>query len=125
MGSLRESILILLILKREQVEFARLRVLAQSVINKDKGPESFDEFRRMAFPWVETQKNRDRAHHIQILQDEVKRGALGIKPLWENNKQVRSRMKTKVVDMAAQPESRRSTPEERKIYSKMGSVVPR
>lgn len=118
----------LLILKKEQIEFARLRVLAQSIINKEKGPEVYDEFRKAAFPWVETQKNRDKNATIKVLMEEVKRGALGIVPLWENNRQVRSRMKTKIVDASTlQPEQarRRSTSEEKKIYEKMGSLVPR
>jgi|HubBroStandDraft_1064217.scaffolds.fasta_scaffold140584_2 hypothetical protein len=117
----------LLILKKEQIEFARLRVLAQSIINREKGPEVYDEFRKAAFPWVETQKNRDRQAHIKILQDEIKRGVLGIQPLWENNKQIRSRLKTKVVDASTVPDAarRRSTNEERKIYEKMGALVPR
>ncbi len=118
----------LLILKKEQVEFARLRVLAQSIVNKDKGPEAYDEFRKMAFPWVETQRNRDRAEHIKLLKEEIKRGVLGITPLWENNRKIRSRLKTKIVDasQATTTDGReRSTAEERRIYSRMGSVVPR
>jgi hypothetical protein len=117
----------LLILKREQVEFARLRVLAQAMINKDKGPEAFDEFRKMAFPWVETQRGRDREQHIKILQAEVKRGVLGIQPLWENTKQVRSRLRTKVVEASNDnaPRATRSTPAEKRIYQKMGALVPR
>lgn len=117
----------LLILKKEQVEFARLRVLTQSFINKEKGPEVFDEFRKMAFPWVETQRGRDRQEHIKLLQEEVKRGVLGIQPLWENNKQVRSRLRTRVIETTKDVPTNirtKSTPAERRIYQKMGSVIP-
>ena len=117
----------LLILKKEQIEYERLRVLAQAMVNKEKGPEVFEEFKKKAFPWIETQKNRDRQSHIKILEEEIKRGVLGVRPLWENNRQIRSRLKTKVIDASEQQEQarRRSTADERKIYSKMGSLVPR
>jgi hypothetical protein len=114
----------LLILKKEQIESHRLRALAQAIINKEKGPEAFDEFRASAFPWVKTQQKRDQAEHIKLLEAEVKRGVLGITPLVDNTKQVRSRLKTKVV--SSQPEAlRRSSKEMKSIYSKMGGVVPR
>jgi hypothetical protein len=118
----------LLILKREQIEMSKLRALAQAMVNKEKGPEAFDEFRKVAFPWVETQQKRDRAQHIKLLQDEIKRGVLGVTPLWEANKQIRSRMKTKVVEatpeMREERATRRSSIEQRKINSKLGSVIP-
>lgn len=123
-GSLRESLLMLLILKKEFVEYSRIRALAQAVINKEKGPEAFDEFRRVAFPWVETQQKRDREQHIKLLQDEVKRGVLNIRPMQDTTKPMRSRLKTKVVE-SANPliSSRRSTPSEKKLYAKIGSIV--
>jgi hypothetical protein len=115
----------LLILKKEQVEFARLRVLTQSLVNKEKGPEAYDEFRKMAFPWVETQKGRDRMAHIKILQEEVKKGVLGIAPLWENNQKIKSKMRTRVVASNDLKRSQKSTEDEKRIYSKMRSIVPR
>lgn len=125
-GSLRESLLMLLILKKEYIEYSRLRALAQAIVNKEKGPEAFDEFRKTAFPWVETQQKRDRESHIKILQDEIKRGVLEIRPMVDPGKAIRSRLKTRVVE--ATPEQvqrlRRSSPEARKVYSKMGSVLP-
>jgi hypothetical protein len=53
----------------------------------------------------------------------VKRGALGIKPLWEATKKVRSRMKTKVIE-SERPLLQRSKEEVDKFYSKLGTVRP-
>ena len=105
----------LYVLKKEQIEHARLRALAQSIVNKEKGGEVFTEYMKVAFPWLETQKKRDHSDHVRILMEEVKRGALGIRPLWEEKKG-RSRLKTKVVE--------RSKTEQNKLYSKLGRIIP-
>lgn len=115
----------LLILKKEQIESHRLRALAQAFVNKEKGPDAFAEFRETAFPWIKTQQKRDQLAHIKLLEEEIRRGVLGVTPMVDNTKQVRSRLKTKVVDASRPEPQRRSSSEMRKLYSKMGSVVPR
>lgn len=113
----------LYVLKKEFIEHARLRALATSIINKDKGPEAFDEYRKEAFPWVETQQKRERDETVNRLQEEVKRGVLGIKPLWEakQTSKVRSRLKTRVVE--AEKPLLENKEKMKNIYSKLGSVV--
>lgn len=112
----------LFVLKKEQVEHARLRALAQAIIAKEKGKEVFDEYMKVAFPWLETQKSRDKEDHVRILMEEVKKGALGIKPLWQDQP-MRSRMKTLVVnkDTPVKPKSRE---EQNELYAKLGKIVP-
>lgn len=111
----------LYVLKKEQVEHARLRALAQAIISKDKGKEVFDDYMKVAFPWLETQKNRDKNDHVQILMNEVKKGGLSIKPLWEEAKG-KSRMKTKVIERP--PSKSRTRTETNELYAKLGKVVP-
>jgi hypothetical protein len=112
----------LYVLKKERIEHARLRALAQAIIAKEKGKEVFDEYMKVAFPWHETQKKRDNAAHIDILRNEVRRGSLSIKPMWEAKDKMRSRLKTKVVERT---EGKTKTTEEmEKLYSKLGRVVP-
>ena len=111
----------LYVLKKEQIEHARLRALAQAIISKDKGKEVFDDYMKVAFPWLETQKKRDHDDHVRILMDEVKKGGLGIKPLWQEQK-IRSRLKTKVVEREApRPKTRAELDQ---LYSKLGKVIP-
>ena len=112
----------LFVLKKEQVEHARLRALAQAIIEKEKGKEVFDEYMKVAFPWLETQKGRDSDAHRRILMEEVKRGGLSIKPLWEDTK-LRNRLKTKVVERTG-PRRQKSPAEMDRLYAKLGKVVP-
>jgi len=113
----------LYVLKREQVEHARLRALAQAIIAKDKGKEVFDEYMKVAFPWLETQKERDKEDHVRILMDEVKKGSLGVRPLWQEQR-MRSRLKTRVVERDDRPRPR-TREELNKLYEGLGGkVVP-
>ena len=66
-GSLRESLLILYVLKKEQIEHARLRTLAQALVDKEKAVEVFQEYQKTAFPWIATQKRRDKEEHVRLL----------------------------------------------------------
>ncbi len=113
----------LYVLKKEQIEHARLRALAQAIISKDKGKEVFDDYMKVAFPWLETQKQRDRSDHVRILLDEVKKGGLSIRPLWQETK-MRSRMRTVVVDRDTKPASAAEKEASNKLYSKLGRIVP-
>jgi hypothetical protein len=112
----------LYVLKKERVEHARLRALAQAIIAKEKGKEVFDEYMKVAFPWHETQKKRDTSEHIRILKAEVEKGNLSIKPLWQGKEKMRSRLKTKVVDRT---EGQAKTPAQMNdLYGKLGKLVP-
>lgn len=113
----------LYVLKKEQVEHARLRALAQAIIAKEKGKEVFDEYMKVAFPWLETQKKRDKSDHVQILLEEVKKGGLSIKPLWQEQK-MRSRLKMQVVERESPAAPKKSREELNELYSKLGKVIP-
>jgi hypothetical protein len=112
----------LYVLKKEQIEHARLRALAQTIIAREKGKEVFEDYMKVAFPWLETQKKRDQNEHMKLLLSEVKKGGMGIRPLWQETK-MRSRMKTKVVERSEAPKPR-SREETNKLYSKLGKVIP-
>ena len=109
-------------LKKEQIEHARLRALAQAIVSKEKGKEVFDDYMKTAFPWLEKQKKQTHGDVIKALNAEVSRGSLGIKPLWQAKTQ--GRHKTRTVEKAAAP----STPESREkrgtFYTKLGKMMP-
>ena len=113
----------LYVLKKEQVEHSRLRALAQAIVAKDKAKEVFDDYMKVAFPWLETQKKRDNEDHVRILMHEVKKGALGIKPLWQETR-MRSRMKMKVVEREEKKPAARTPEEQRALYAKLGKIIP-
>jgi hypothetical protein len=110
------------VLKREHVEHGRLRALATAIINKEKAGEAFDDYMKTAFPWLESQKTRDHQANIKLLQAEIKRnaGGFGIKPLWQAQNKVRSRLKTRVVEGSIP----RPKKEMDALYSKLGKTIP-
>jgi hypothetical protein len=74
---------------------------------------------KVAFPWLETQKQRDKSDHMRLLMDEVKKGGLNIRPLWQEQK-LKSRLKTKVVERS-EP---RTNEQQNRLYAKLGRVIP-
>lgn len=115
----------LYVLKKEGIEHARLRALAQAIIAKDKGKEVFDDYMKVAFPWLDKQKGQEKSGHIQVLMDEVKRGKLGIRPLWENtNSKLKSRLKHKVIEREVPETKPKSRGEMNALYAQLGKVVP-
>ena len=94
-GSLRESALILLLMKLENIEHAKFRAQAQIFMDHEKGVEAFEEYMKIAFPYLESVKKREKADHIRALEDWVKTGPLKITPMLSPKMQ--SRMKHKIV----------------------------
>lgn len=120
-GSIQESVLIVLQLKQEEVNHARMRALSQIMIDKDKGVETFEEYMRAAFPWVESSRKKERADQIRKLQEEVNRGPMSVQPLWQ--KPIRSRLKTRTEDNT--PLTKKQMSEVDATYRKMGKVIPK
>lgn len=116
-GTLRESMLILLMAQLETIEHARFRALAQLIVDSGKGIEAFEEYMKIAFPYLEATKKRDRQKFIDMLQEEVKKGALVVRP--QPQPQARSRLKQRVV--AVDPRARERMD---KVYKKIDEVFP-
>ena len=103
-------------MKLETIDHARLRALAQVVIDKDKGIEAFEEYMKIAFPYLEATKRRDREEHIAILQREVRRGVLKVTPV--ETPEMKSR-----VGAAKSRRQRMATPdEEARFYRRLGRL---
>lgn len=118
-GSLREFVLTLYVLQRDRIEHARFRALAQTLVDKEKGIEAFDEYRNTHFPWLEAAKRRDKEEHVRVLMNEIKRGVIGIKPLMD--KPMKSRLRGARPAPPATPGSSRRGEE---LYRKLGMVIP-
>lgn len=116
-GSLQESVLLLTILKKEEVEAAKTRAIIQTMLKQDAGPEAWQDFFKLAFPWVAVAKKRDEAETIAALLDEVKRGPLAVYA--QQDKTFRSRLKTKVI------ERRETTELASRISSKLPAAIPK
>lgn len=117
-GSLRESALILLLMRLEDIEHAKFRAQAQIFMDEKKGIEAFEEYMKIAFPYLESVKRRDKADHIKALESWVKKGPMKITPLLAPKMQ--SRMKHKVVAADKKWDPKASD----RLYQKLRKTVP-
>lgn len=105
-------------MKLESIEHARFRALAQIVVDQEKGVDAFEEYMKLAFPYLEASQKKDKQHFIDILKRETGKGPLGVRPLQQAKSQ--SRMKKRIVKRDAQ-----INPEKQgKLYDKLGNVIP-
>lgn len=116
-GSLRESALILLLMKLENIEHAKFRAQAQIFMDQEKGVEAFEEYMKIAFPYLESVKQREKADHIMALESWVKKGPMKVTPMLSPKMQ--SRMKHKVI---ASDQKRGKGSD--KLYEKLRNIVP-
>jgi len=121
-GSLRESILLLYVLKKAEIEYTRDLALAQIQLDKDKGLERFNEYRKTMFPWVETAKKRDDEAHRKILDEAVKRGPLVVRPL--HQQKIKSRLVQRVEKHQASKATKEVLQQQNDLYRRLGKTVP-
>lgn len=113
-GSLQEWALTLLLLKHEEIEQARELAFAQLLLDKGKAAEAWSTYQDVARFYVRAAQGKEREETIKKLLQEVGRGALGVRPLWE--KPARSRLQTPVIH---------SPDEAARIYSRLSPKRPR
>lgn len=78
-GSLRESILLMYVMRQQNIAFLSQLALAQVIINKKS--DTFEDLRKEMFPWLETIKEKDKTEHIKKLFSEIKDGPLAVSAL--------------------------------------------
>ena len=69
--------------------------MIQALVNKDEAQKALDDYRDSQMPYLRRIQKTDRQQHIKRLMDEVARGPIGITPVVP--KQVRSKLRTKVI----------------------------
>lgn len=108
----------LLLMKLEAVEHARFRALAQILVDKDKGQEVFDEYMKVAFPYMEASKDRGKKDAHRALEQWVKQGAFGVTPMQQPT--MRSKLKTRMASRSSPP----SRHEINSLYNKLDHTMP-
>jgi hypothetical protein len=88
-------------------------------VNQEKGIEYFKDYKKVAFPWLQTQDDRVKLDRIKQLMEEVKKGGLAIRSM-EGPKPLKSRLKTKI----ERPANDTTPVDPNKLYKKMGMTVP-
>lgn len=108
MGSLREWVIILLLNKLEDIEHARLRAVVQVLLDKDKGVEAFEDYMKIAFPYLEGRKKQQKDDAQKALMSWIKEGPLKVTPLHEE-KRGASKLRKKVAAKMASEEVQHKT----------------
>lgn len=116
-GSLRESALILLLMRLENIEHAKFRAQAQIHLDPEKGVEVFEEYMKVAFPYLESAKKQEKADHIKALEAWTKQGPMVVTPML--SPKLQSRMKHRIIDRDVKPNPERAD----RLYKKMGSTI--
>ncbi len=112
-GSLRELVLRLLIMMKEEAEFLKWRALAVLLIDHSKGAEAFDAYTKAAFPYIEQEKSREKEDLLAMLRREVSRGPLTVKKV--EKPKARSRLQASYDRNAARSD---------KVLSRIGATIP-
>lgn len=106
-------------MRLEEIEHARFRALSQLIVDQEKGVEAFEEYMKVAFPYLDAVKKKDRQQHIDILNKWTKSGPLKITPLAQPK--MKSRMKQKYV---SEDERRKATTKATSLSNRLGKIVP-
>lgn len=105
--------LTLLLLKEEEIEQGRELAFAQLLLDKGKAAEAWSAYQETARFYVRSAQDKERQETIKKLLDEVGRGVLSIRPLWE--KPAHSRLRA---------EPALQTPEDMdRIYGRLGPII--
>lgn len=95
----------------------RTRAVVQALVNKDAADEALKAYRDAQMPYLPRVQKDDRQRHIRLLMEEVARGPIGITPVMP--KQVRSRLKTKVIHRSEEEQLAQS----RRISKRIGGIL--
>lgn len=111
--------LLLYCLKKEEREYTRDLALVQMQIDKDKGVERFNDYRKTMFPWIDTAQKREKDIHSEALQRMVKEGPLVVTAT--HQKPFRSRLVKRFEDkQQASPAQRRK---QDAVLKKLGKAI--
>lgn len=108
--------LTLLLVKQETVEHAKFRALSQIIIDKNKGIEAFEEYMKVAFPYLEAIKKRERVEPMKQLKEWVSRGPMSIRVLSQ------PKLSSRVVTAKSRTQPQTAA-EEKRLYKKIGRTI--
>jgi hypothetical protein len=97
----------LLLNRLEDIEHARLRSVVQVLVNKEEGAKAFEDYMKVAFPYLEGRKKQEKEDARESLMRWVKSGPMTVTPMQEPKK-MKSRMKERVVSRMERIEQRKA-----------------
>lgn len=81
--------------------------MVQVLVNKEAGAEAFEDYMKIAFPYLEGRKKREKEAAHESLMAWVKSGPMTVTPMQEPKK-MKSRLKERVVNRMASIEQRKA-----------------
>jgi len=123
-GSLRESVLIVVLQRLEDIEHARWKALVQILVEASQndvkqGLKAWEQYTQIAFPYLEAQKKQQSKHIKQLMDQEMSRGPVAVTSLLPNRR-VRSTLK----QAASEAAPGRVPVNLRDFYNKLGRSIP-
>lgn len=116
-GSPREWALRNLVLRQEEIEFAKTRAIAQLLLSKEQGKEAFDAYMSLALPFVDVAKRAVDDEMKKALAREVKRGGMRVRAFGDKQK------KKANVNRVTAPDPNGNNKEMGRLYKKLGDRV--
>jgi 2-oxo-4-hydroxy-4-carboxy--5-ureidoimidazoline (OHCU) decarboxylase len=104
-------------MRLETIEHARFRALAQIYVDKEKGIEAFEEYVKIAFPYMTAVKDRSKEAAHNALKSWVGSGQIMVRAMPESKG--KSKMRAKLTKTTTQTREQAES-----LYKKMGNVVP-
>lgn len=118
-GSAQSYVLQALLIRKDHIEYTRTRAIVQAVINKEEANNALELYRDTQMPYLPKVKRSERQDVIKRLMSEVAKGSMVITPVMQ--KQVKSKLKTKVVQRSEEERLVSS----RRVSAKMGGILER
>ncbi len=85
-------------IRRDIVDMVKTKAIVQSIVKQEAGKEAWEGYFKEAFPWVATAQTMERQDHIKKLMSEVRRGPIKVTQVFDAQKTMRSRLRTKVIE---------------------------
>ena len=101
-------------MRLENIEHAKFRAQAQLTLDEKQGIGAFEEYMKIAFPYLESMKQREKSDHIKALEQWTKQGPLKVTPMLAPRLQ--SRMKHKIIEVDKKRDPQRANA----LYQKLG-----
>lgn len=102
------------------MEVAKTRTIVQSLLKPEAAVKVWQDYINEAFPWVEEGKKQQDQQIVDILKREVAMGPIRIEKVYDRDKEVRSRIRTKILKRGEQDADRYES-----ILRKLPKTVPR
>jgi len=93
--------------------------MSQIVVDKEKGVEAFEEYMKLAFPYLEATRRKEKNDFIDLLKREAARGPMRVTEV-HTKPTVSSRIKRRVVQRNDKIDPNKNDA----LYGKIGNVVP-